>query len=385
MPPGRMVRRLAMIPTSLATLLLAADFGQATSAHAQSLARSSPASALCRPFQEFGGTPAVRNVTPRIRIGDVIEYVSYGEMIDSISYQDTGGSDAKIDGRNKVKVMANGYIFLPRIGMLKIVGLTIPEAQQKMTQAMAAYYRRPILSIYGLEQSTIRVKITGQVRSPGSYQLGSQLSDDKEDMALRQRPNTLEELIVRAGGLLNTADFQAVEIHTREGKCFSINLDINQAGRSRDGQLALDDGDSVVVRYAPQIDVNSPQYLLMAKSDLATEKQRVYVLGDVAKPGLVETSWLATPLQVIALAGGPLQNASRSAYMAQHEGESKSYRIEKLSIDVRSSEVRSGFQGQITDGTVIFVGKSTLGKVQEALQGFLAPAALGVGLSGAFR
>lgn len=386
MPPRRLVGRLATIQFAILGVLLPGTLGVDLPSQAQALLRTQKSQRSCPPFRGDGGFAAVRNIVQRIRVGDVIEYYSFGEVMDSISFLDTGASNSKTDGLNKIKVGANGYIFMPRVGTVHVVGLTIPEAEKKMRKALQSFYRAPTLSIFQIDQTILRVTISGHVKSPGTYQLSTPLGElSKEEGALRQRPNTVEEVVVRAGGLLNTADFDHVEVHTRNGTCFTVNLDIDQSGRSRDGSLALDDGDSIVVRGVDKIDYNSERFKLMARSDLASARQRVFVLGNVLKPGVIEIHWLTTPMEVIAIAGGATNIAANEAFLAQPDGENKSYTYRRFPINVRSKEFMAGYEGVLTQGSILYVGKSSLANFQQVVQGFLGPAVTAVGVSEVLR
>lgn len=364
-------------------------------AHAQALARPTAAE-VCPALQPDATGQLLRVVTPRIRVGDTIHYISYGEAIDavtsSISYGEAGdaliprsNTRTSADGRSKVSVLANGSIYMPKGGLLRVAGLTIPQAEAAMKLALRRYFRRPALSIVDLEQSSIRVKILGQVQNPGAYKLGSAVTDESEDAAMRQRPNTLEELIVRAGGLLNTADFEQVEVRTAEGRCFRVNLDILKSTASRDGLLALDDGDRITVPVAAASAKLTPEYQWMAKSDLASNKQKIFVVGDVNKPGLIQASWLTTPFEAVALAGGVNRDASKSVFIARRDATSNTFDVQRISVDFRSKDVQQGNSQPIPDGSIIFVGKSTVGNLQQILQNLLTPATLGLGISGALR
>ena len=136
MPPRRLAGRLATIPLAMLGLLLAGPVGISLSAQAQELPKAEKPRRFCPPFRGEGGYAAVRNIVQRIRVGDVIEYYSFGEVMDSVSFLDTGASNSKTDGLNKIKVGANGYIFMPRVGTVHVVGLTIPEAEAKMRNAL---------------------------------------------------------------------------------------------------------------------------------------------------------------------------------------------------------------------------------------------------------
>jgi hypothetical protein len=45
----------------------------------------------------------------------------------------------------------------------------------------------------------------------------------------------------------------------------------------------------------------------------------------------------------------------------------------------------AGYEGVLTQGSIIYVGKSTLANFQQVVQGFLGPAATAVGVSEVLR
>ena len=140
-----------------------------------------------------------------------------------------------------------------------------------------------------------------------------------------------------------------------------------------------------VVRGVDKIDFNSERFKAMARSDLASARQRVFVLGNVYKPGVIEIHWLTTPMEVVAIAGGPTSVAGNEAFLAQPDGEGKSYTYRKININVRSKEFMAGYDGVLTQGSIIYVGKSNLANFQQIVQGFLGPATTAIGVSDVLR
>lgn len=64
----------------------------------------------------------------------------------------------------------NGEIVYPILGKIKVEGLTVPELRILMASKLAKYISEPIININLINN---RIKIYGEVRSPGVYQLGN--------------------------------------------------------------------------------------------------------------------------------------------------------------------------------------------------------------------
>jgi polysaccharide export outer membrane protein len=127
-----------------------------------------------------------------------------------------------------------------------------------------------------LEQTvTQNVTIMGQVRSPGSYAIGT--------------PRPILDVLALAGGLTDVAD-RTVTIQRHGSKERLQFVVSNSASAELDASVAVLPGDTVII---PKADV-------------------VYILGDVNRPGgiaMVTNDSKLSALQAISLAGGTPPNA----------------------------------------------------------------------------
>ncbi len=149
------------------------------------------------------------------------------------------------DLRTMSRVDSKGNINLPLVSEVRVVGLTISEAQKAVETAYreGRYLRNPQVTINVEAYAPREVSIQGQIRSPGRYPLPIETS------------MTVLELVTRAGGFTDTARGTAVNITrvTPDGKkqVFTIDVDSLLKGKSRanisDNSLMLEPGDIVFV------------------------------------------------------------------------------------------------------------------------------------------
>lgn len=149
--------------------------------------------------------------------------------------------DLDIIGRVDMK----GTINLPLLGPIKVVGLTITEAQQVVEAAYrdGRYLRSPQVTITVEVYSPREVSIQGQIKTPGRYILPI------------EQTMTVLELVTKANGFTDTAKGTAVSV-TRinaDGtkQVFTVDVESLIKGKDRakatDNSLLLLPGDIVYV------------------------------------------------------------------------------------------------------------------------------------------
>jgi len=163
------------------------------------------------------------------------------------------------------RVTDAGTLTLILGGNVQVVGFTPAEAAQAIAQVL-------VHGNYVLTPQTItqNVTIMGQVRSPGSYAIGT--------------PRPILDVLALAGGLTEVAD-RKVTIQRHATKTRNVFVLSNSANSALDANIAVFPGDTVIV---PKADV-------------------VYILGDVNRPGgiaMVTNDSTLSVLQAISLAGG---------------------------------------------------------------------------------
>jgi polysaccharide export outer membrane protein len=190
-----------------------------------------------------------------IGAGDVVGITVWGNPDFSAPTGTGTGSGTGTAGASGVggfTVSARGTIQLPFVGNVQAAGLTEEQLRERVTAALRSQIRNPEVTIDIKTFRSARIFVDGEVNKPGQ-------------LVINDVPMTLPETLERAGGLTKAADRSAVSI-TRGLKTVRINLD--QLTR-----MGID-----------------PQRIVLAKGDMlrvdSIEDTRVYVLGEVATPGV---------------------------------------------------------------------------------------------------
>jgi len=179
---------------------------------------------------------------------------------------------------NKVTVQIDGTVSLPYQAALAVAGLTPREVDQKVTRMLSRYERHPRVDIAVEKTLSKSASIFGEVQNLSRQPTGA------GTYYLKGR-ETLVDFLSRAGGPSREADLTRVQV-IRDGKTIMLNLDraIKQGDWAENA--IIDDGDTV---FIPSV---------------AQSQHHVYVLGDVAKPGIVEYAGEISFLDAISKSGG---------------------------------------------------------------------------------
>jgi polysaccharide export outer membrane protein len=178
------------------------------------------------------------------------------------------------DLTGKYRVDTDGTISMPYLQRVPVAGLSVAEAQMKITQLLkAGYLRNPQVRVEVDQFKARSVIVNGEVRTPGKVTLpGSTIS--------------LLEALILAGSPTNNAANEVIVIHPSKtgeppANPITVNrkeLELGRAGRD----VTLQDGDIV----------NVPQ------------AKRFYISGYVRNPGYYVLDTGTTVSQAIVLAGG---------------------------------------------------------------------------------
>jgi polysaccharide biosynthesis/export protein len=188
-------------------------------------------------------------------------------------------------------VGADGQVFFPYIGRVKVAGLTDVEASELFVRRLSKYIKDPQVTVRITSFRSRRAYMEGEVRSPGT-----QIFTDV--------PMTLPEAINRAGGITIAGDRSFVTL-TRSDRTTVINLmELQDLGVSA-SHILLQSGDVVTVRNR--------------------EDRKVYVMGEIAKPSaLLMRNGRLSLNEALGEAGGPnLLTANTSQiYVIRNTGQS---------------------------------------------------------------
>ncbi len=156
-------------------------------------------------------------------------------------------------GGLELRVAGDGTIFFPRVGRVKVLGLTAEQVQKKLTDGLSRTIRDPQLDVRVTGFNSKQIQVLGDVHQP----LGQAITDT---------PLSIIDALNRAGGPLPDADLQNVGV-TREGVRHVVDVDSLMESGNVQQNVLLQDGDIIDVPDR----TNS----------------RVFVLGEISHPSIV--------------------------------------------------------------------------------------------------
>ena len=195
------------------------------------------------------------------------------------------------------KVRADGTIFYPYVGIIKVAGKDPEQIRAELTAKLSRYIKHPQLDVRVVGFNSQKVHVAGAVAKPGV-------------VPVTDVPLTLGDAINLSGGVSETADIQEV-ILVREGVSRSLNLqDLYYRGDLTQNVL-LRDRDIV---YVP---VNTTR--------------KVYVMGEVKQPTALPMQEGRLNLAEVMSSAGIDQNAAdpgRIFVLRQGEEQPRAYHLD---------------------------------------------------------
>jgi len=134
-----------------------------------------------------------------------------------------------------VKVRPDGFITLPLLNEVQVVGLTTGQLRKLLEQRYKEYTTDPFVTIRVEGVASSEVFLVGQVTKPGAYQLAGN--------------DTILQLLTRAGGFSIFADRSNVRLVRREGEKvreYTVDYDAIIKGDLKQ-DLLLRPGDRIIV------------------------------------------------------------------------------------------------------------------------------------------
>jgi polysaccharide export outer membrane protein len=196
-------------------------------------------------------------------------------------------------------VSLSGSINMPVVGSCRVAGQTPDEAAAQLKAAVAKYVKEPNVRVEILQKAASLVVISGRVKKPGPYGVGSK--------------TTLLELLGVAGGEDTNADLETVSIVHSDGKpADTVNLRSFIEGKSLTSNPTLTNGDIVVI------------------PEKVTTVGAVFVLGEVKRVGSYELRPGMRIHEAIASAGGITEEADpQNASVTDKDGGKKDFDLKK--------------------------------------------------------
>jgi polysaccharide biosynthesis/export protein len=230
---------------------------------------------------------------------------------DSIRVQVFQSPDLTLEAR----VSETGIINYPLVGRLNLGGLTLPEAEARIAQALKKnnILKAPQVNINLVQVRGNLVAVLGQVQRPGRFPL--------ETTNMR-----VSDLLAAAGGVAPTGDDVLVVTGTRNRKPFRKSVDIPSLFAGQSGEdIVVSPGDTLFVGKAPVF----------------------YIYGEAQRPGPYRVERGMTVMQAIAAGGGITPRGSQNRL-----------RLTRTDAEGKAMQLTPGLNDPIQPNDVLFVRES---------------------------
>jgi len=224
----------------------------------------------------------------------------------------------------EVVVLPDGQVMLPVVGGLSVTGLTVEQIRDQVVQGLRKKLVSPEVSVEVLHPRPQRIFISGAVKAP-------QWLDLKEGWRIT-------EALANAGGLVLRPEVARGTLLRLPGETLTLDLARIYVDQDATANLRLQPGDVIDIEEPPTI--------------------RIFISGQVQKPGMWDLTRGRGVVEALALAGGALPPAAPSkAYVVKKDGRKLGVNLARL--------INHGGDG----------GPSALGSGPSAKPGLLLPTA----------
>jgi len=174
-----------------------------------------------------------------------------------------------INIHHELTVDRNGEIVIPRVGVVKIWGLSYDKAKEAIEKSVSRYFKNFELHVTLGKLRTIQVFVLGEVESPGNYPVASLA--------------TVVNALSAAGGPTKNGSLRTIKV-IRSGKTVEeIDLYEMLLSGNRSKDIRLQNGDTIFVPVIGPV---------------------VAVAGEAKRPAIYETKGKQTLADVLQMAGG---------------------------------------------------------------------------------
>lgn len=174
-----------------------------------------------------------------------------------------------VNAQQDLQVDRNGEVLIPKVGSVKVWGLTFAKAKETINSAIGRYFRNYEMNLSMGRLRTIQVYVVGEVEAPGSYPVSS--------MA------TVINALAAAGGPSRNGSLRAVRV-TRPGQAPQpVDLYEMLLSGDRSKDVRLQNGDTIFVPVIGPV---------------------AAVAGEVRRPAIYELLGTTTLPELLQMAGG---------------------------------------------------------------------------------
>ena len=279
-----------------------------------------------------------------------------------------------------IQVISDGTVSIPLIGTVKISGLSLMQAQQKIKNKLNTQLIEPEIQLKLIKQRPIKVSIIGEVERPGIYSLTSNEKTSIEGVPTTKISGfpTVIDAIQKAGGITKNANLNQVSLSrllplSNKNKFKTTNLNliklITKGDQSNNPYIF--DGD--IIKIKRSIAANNSERLDLVAANFAPKSIQIHVSGEVEKPGTLNVSSKTVLNQAIYLAGGPkswrTNKMNIRLFRFNRDGTiySKRFRFKpNLSVSDKKNPI-------LQDGDIVVVNGSLLAKTTDTIKTFAEP------------
>ncbi|NML17529.1 polysaccharide export protein EpsE [Azohydromonas caseinilytica] len=218
----------------------------------------------------------------------------------------------------ETRITDTGMVTYPLIGAVKIGGLTVPQAEQRIANALSSgnFVKQPQVSILIMQVRGNQAAVLGHVNRPGRYPL---------ELAQMR----LTDLLAVAGGVAESGSDVVTLVGVRDGRPFKTQISLSDALAAGQLDSAFDtrvqDGDVVYVDRAPT----------------------AYIYGEVQRPGPLRVERGMTLLQGLAAGGG-----------LTARGTDRGLKVHRKASDGHVEVLQPSMSEPLRDGDVVYVRES---------------------------
>jgi polysaccharide biosynthesis/export protein len=250
--------------------------------------------------------------------------------------------DGEKIAETQLTVQSDGTAFLPipGLGSVPIGEHTPAEAKAEIESRLGKIYREIYTELLVVRYAGHRVNLMGEVKTTA-----------RTDSGPGEWPLTgttrLVPFLSAHGGPSPEADLMRVQVVRKSGETLEVNLFRAVFQQSEADNPLLESGDFV---FLPS---------------LAMGTRKVYVLGDVAQPGVVTIYDRMTIVEALARCGGVTKHGSMKeiAVLRRNPGDGPSMQVVDLKEMVKTGNLASDVPVQ--PGDIVYVPRGALGTMQD--------------------
>jgi len=209
-----------------------------------------------------------------------------------------------VNFRQELTVGRNGELTIPKIGTVRVWGLTFDKAQTAVKEALSRSYRNFEMSLTLGKLRSIQVYVVGEVEAPGNYPVSSLA--------------TVINALAAAGGPSRNGSLRAVRITRGSQTVATVDLYDMLLSGDRNKDVQLQNGDTIFVPVIGPI---------------------VAVAGEVRRPAIYELNGKTTLPEILQMAGGVAASGSLGRIQIERI-ENNSSRI-ALDYSLKSSDPKA--------------------------------------------